>query len=49
MTALNENSSGAGRHPAVTTLLFATIGFLSGFLLSLALSAYSLYACTELL
>jgi hypothetical protein len=49
MTVLNDNSSTAGRHPVVTTLLFATIGFLSGFLVSLALSAYSLYACTEIL
>ena len=49
MTILNNHSYAAGRHPAATTLLFATLGFLSGFLLSLALSAYSLYACTAIL
>ena len=49
MTILSNYSSGAGRHPAATTLLFATIGFLCGFLLSVAVSAYSLYVCTELL
>jgi hypothetical protein len=46
MSILSHNASAAGRHPAATTLLFGTIGFLCGFLLSLALSAYSLYACT---
>jgi hypothetical protein len=35
----------AGRHPAATTLLFGTVGFLCGFLLSLAVSAYRIYAC----
>jgi hypothetical protein len=49
MTILNNSSFAAGRHPAATTLLFGTIGFLCGFLLSLALSAYSLYACIEVL
>jgi hypothetical protein len=49
MTILHSNSPAAARHPAVTTLLFATFGFLCGFLLSLALSAYSLYACTVIL
>lgn len=45
MSVLNNNGSAASRHPAATTLLFATIGFLCGFLLSVALSAYSLSAC----
>ena len=49
MTVLNSNSSAAGRHPVTTTLLYAAIGFLCGFLLSLMLSAYSLYACVEIL
>jgi hypothetical protein len=49
MTILSNHSSATGRHPAATALLFATIGFLCGFLLSLAVSAYSLYACTVLL
>jgi hypothetical protein len=49
MTVLNNNPSAAGRHPAGTTLLFGAIGFLCGFVLSLILSAYSLYACTQLL
>jgi hypothetical protein len=49
MTILNSNSSAAARHPVVTTLFFATIGFVCGFLLSLVLSAYSLYACIEVL
>ena len=33
MTMLNNSSFAAGRHPAATTLLFGTIGFLCGFLL----------------
>ena len=45
MTILSNYSSGAARHPATTTLLFAMIGFLCGLLLSLLLSAYSLYSC----
>ena len=49
MTIFSNNSSAAGRHPAATTLIFGTIGFLCGFLLSLALSAYSLYACIEVM
>ena len=43
--SLSNNTPAAGRHPAATTLLFATMGFLCGFLLSLALSAYSLSTC----
>jgi hypothetical protein len=49
MTILINSSSAARRRPAATTLLFAAIGFLCGLLLSLALSAYSLYACSEIL
>lgn len=49
MTILNDNSSASGRHPAVTTIMLGTIGFLCGFLLALALSAYSLYSCVEIL
>jgi hypothetical protein len=49
MTILNSNSSAAGRHPAATTLLFGAIGFLCGFMLSLLLSAYSLYACVQIM
>ena len=47
MTVLGNNAP-AGRHPAATTLLFAVIGFLGGFLLALIVSAYSLYACTAI-
>ncbi len=35
--------------PAATTLICGMIGFLCGFLLSLVVSAYSLYACIEVL
>lgn len=49
MTILNNNPSAGARHPAATTLLFGTIGFLCGFMLALALSAYSLYSCVEIL
>jgi hypothetical protein len=49
MTILSSNYSAVRRHPAATTLLFGAVGFLCGFLLSLALSAYSLYTCIEIL
>jgi hypothetical protein len=49
MTILNGNSPATGRHPAATTLLFGTIGFLGGFILSLLVSAYSLYACIQVM
>jgi hypothetical protein len=49
MTILNNNALAAERHPAATTLIFGTIGFISGFLLSLIVAAYSLYACLEIL
>jgi hypothetical protein len=45
MTIINSNAPAGGRHPAVTTLLFGTLGFLCGFMLSLLVSAYSLYSC----
>jgi hypothetical protein len=49
MTIWNGNSPAAVRHPRTTTLLFAAIGFLCGFMLSLLVSAYSLYACTQVM
>ena len=49
MTVFSSNSFVARRHPVATTLLFGAIGFLCGFLLALVLSAYSLYACVEIL
>jgi len=49
MTILNNNSSASGRSLAATTVLLGTIGFLCGFLLSLAVSAHSLYACIEVM
>ena len=49
MTILSNNSPAEGRHPAAITLFFGTIGFLCGFLLSLLVSAYSLYACVQVL
>ncbi len=49
MTILHYVSSSAGRHPAVTTLIFATLGFVLGFLLSLGVAAQSLYVCTEIM
>ena len=45
MIIMNSNASAGGRHPAATTLLFGTLGFLCGFILSLLVSAYSLYSC----
>jgi hypothetical protein len=50
MTILNYVSSSAGRrHPAVIALIMGAIGFVVGFLLSLAVAAQSLYVCTEIL
>jgi hypothetical protein len=49
MTILNTNIPATAQHPAVTTLLFGTAGFVTGFLLSLIVAAYSLYACVEIL
>lgn len=49
MTILNNNSFTHRRHPAATTILLGTIGFLCGFLLALMLAAHSLYSCTQIL
>jgi hypothetical protein len=49
MTILGNYTSAAERHPAATALILGTIGFVSGFLLSLIVAAYSLYACVEIL
>jgi uncharacterized protein YacL len=55
MTILNTvsssstSSSSTWRHPAITTLVFAALGFVLGFLLSLAVAAQSLYVCTEVM
>jgi hypothetical protein len=49
MTVLHNVSSGAAGRLAVTTLFFGEIGFVSGFLLSLVVAAYSLYSCTAIL
>lgn len=49
MTILNNVSSGAAARPVATTLFFGVIGFVSGFLLSLVVAAYSLYSCTAIL
>lgn len=49
MAILENTASAAARHPAATTLICGTIGFLCGFLLSLIMAAYSLYACVEIL
>lgn len=49
MTVLNNLSPSAAGRLAVTTVFFAGIGFVSGFLLSLAVAAYSFYSCTAIL
>ena len=49
MTILNNDRSAAERHPAATTFIFGTIGFVVGFLVSLTVAAYSLYVCVEIL
>jgi hypothetical protein len=49
MALLNYVSSSAGRHPAATGLIMGIVGFVVGFLLSLAVAAQSLYVCTEIL
>ena len=49
MTIIHHVSSGAAGRLAATTLLFGAIGFVSGFLLSLVVAAYSLYSCTAIL
>ena len=49
MTVLNNLSSGAAGRLAVTTVLFAGIGFVSGFLLSLVAAVSSFYSCSAIL
>jgi hypothetical protein len=49
MAILHDVSSSAGRHPALMMLIFGTLGFVLGFLLSLAVAAQSLYVCTEIM
>jgi hypothetical protein len=49
MTILHHVSSSAAGRLVVTTLFFGAIGFVSGFLLSLVVAAYSLYGCTAIL
>ena len=49
MTILDIVSSSTAGRVAVTTLLFGAVGFVSGFLLALAVSAYSLYSCSAIL
>jgi len=49
MTILHNISSGVPTRLVLTTLFFGGIGFVSGFLLSLVVAAYSLYSCTAML
>jgi len=50
MAILENTVSAAARHPAATTLICGTLArLLSGFLLSLIVAAYRLYACVEIL
>jgi hypothetical protein len=49
VTIIYNVSSSAATRPALTTLSFGGIGFVSGFLLSLAVAAHSLYSCTAIL
>jgi hypothetical protein len=49
MTILDTISFAAARQIAATTLIFAAIGFVLGFVLSLSVAAYSLYVCTAIL
>jgi hypothetical protein len=48
MALLNYVSSSAGRHPAAIGLIMGIVGFVLGFVLSLAVAAQSLYVCTEI-
>jgi hypothetical protein len=48
MTVWNDTTSAAKRYPAAATLVFSALGFLSGFLLSLIVAAYSLYVCVQI-
>jgi hypothetical protein len=49
VTITHNVSSIAATRPALTTLFFGVIGFVSGFLLSLVIAAYSFYSCTAIL
>ena len=49
MTIIHNVSASVATRPALTTLFFGGIGFVSGFLLSLIVAAYSLYSCTAIL
>jgi len=49
MTVLDAFSSAAARQLTATTLVFAAIGFVLGFALSLSVAAYSLIVCTAIL
>jgi hypothetical protein len=46
MTILDTISSATARQVTATTLVFAAIGFVLGFVMSLSVAAYSLYVCT---
>jgi hypothetical protein len=48
MTILDTISSAAARQATATTLIFAAIGFVLGFVMSLSVAAYSLYVCTAI-
>jgi hypothetical protein len=47
MTVVNNHTAAPGRNLFAWTLLFCVSGFITGFLLSLAFAAYSLYVCIE--
>ena len=49
MTFLDHVSSAAARQVTATTLIFAAIGFVLGFALSLSVAAYSFIVCTAIL
>jgi hypothetical protein len=48
MTILETISSATARQVTATTLIFAAIGFVLGFVMSLSVAAYSLYVCTAI-
>jgi hypothetical protein len=48
MTVWNDTISAVRRYPAATTLVFGALRFLCGFLSSLIVAAYSLYACIQI-
>lgn len=48
MTILDTISSATARQVTATTLVFAAIGFVLGFVMSLSVAAYSLYVCTAI-